>query len=134
MLGDSTITAGRHYWEVEVSPKGSWRIGVMSESAPRKQKSSMSPRRGYWTLWKGSSLWAYTDKPTKLHRVAVPRLVGVYVDVGEGQVSFYDVDRRIHIYTFCDTFKHSLIPLFGYLDGDTVLKIIPADMSVTADR
>lgn len=63
----------------------------------------------------------------------MPRLIGVYVDVGEGQVSFYDVDRRVHIYTFSDTFKHSLIPLFVCLCGDTVLKIIPADVSVTAD-
>ncbi|XP_070710530.1 E3 ubiquitin-protein ligase TRIM21-like [Pempheris klunzingeri] len=131
VLGDTIITAGRHYWEVEVSPNSSWRIGVMLVSAPRKQK--MSPRRGHWTLWKGTSLWACTDTPTKLQKLAMPKLIGVYVDVGEGQVSFYDVDQRAHIYTFCDTFKHSLIPVFGYLDGNTVLRIIPADVSVTAD-
>ncbi|XP_074480366.1 butyrophilin subfamily 3 member A1-like [Sebastes fasciatus] len=128
VLGDTVITAGRHYWEVEVSPEGSWKIGVMSESAPRK-RSAMSPRRGYWTLWKSSSsLWACTEEPTMLQRATVPRLIGVYVDVEEGQVSFYDVDRRVHIYTFSDTFKHSLIPVFGFLGGETVLKIIPAQV------
>ncbi|XP_068569743.1 E3 ubiquitin-protein ligase TRIM39-like [Cebidichthys violaceus] len=130
VLGDAIITAGRHYWEVEVSPVGGWRIGVMSESAPRKQMSPMSPGRGYWILWKGSScLWACTEVPTKLQRAAEPRLIGVYVDVGEGQVSFYDVDRRVHIYTFSDTFRRSLVPVFGYLHRDTVLTIIP-EMSV----
>lgn len=133
VLGDTIITAGRHYWEVEVSCKGSWRIGVMSESASRTQKSTMSPRAGYWVLWKSSSFWACTNKPTKLQRATVPRLIGVYVDVREGQVSFYDVDQRVHIYTFTDTFTHSLIPLFGCFDGDAVLKIIPAGKSVTTD-
>ncbi|KAK9524469.1 hypothetical protein VZT92_016862 [Zoarces viviparus] len=126
VLGDAIITAGRHYWEVEVSPGGDWRIGVMSASAPRKQRLHMSPRGGYWTLWKSSScLWARTEEPTKLQRAAVPRLIGVYVDVAEGQVSFYDVDLRVHIYTFSDTFRRSLVPVFGYLDRDTVLRIIP---------
>uniref|UniRef100_A0A8C3A247 B30.2/SPRY domain-containing protein n=1 Tax=Cyclopterus lumpus TaxID=8103 RepID=A0A8C3A247_CYCLU len=131
VLGYAIITAGRHYWEVEVSTNGGWRIGVMSESAPWKRRSHMSPGRGYWTLWKSSScLWACTEEPTKLQRAAVPRLIGVYVDVGEGQVSFYDVDRRVHIYTFSDTFRCGVVPVFGHLDADTVLKIIPAEMSV----
>lgn len=127
VLGDVTIAAGRHYWEVEVSPKGGWRIGVMSESAPRGRRSPMSPERGYWALWRSSSgLWAGTEEPAKLHRAAAPRLLGVYVDVGEGQVSFYDVERSVHIYTFSDTFGRRLVPVFGHLDRDTVLRIRPA--------
>ncbi|XP_039679183.1 butyrophilin subfamily 1 member A1-like isoform X1 [Perca fluviatilis] len=113
VLGDTIITAGRHYWEVEVSPSGTWRTGVMSESAPREQRSPMSPGRGYWALWRGSSFWACTEEPTKLRRAALPRLIGVYVDVGEGQVSFYDVDRNVHIYTFSDTFKHRIFATGG---------------------
>ncbi|KAM7365918.1 hypothetical protein PAMP_015396 [Pampus punctatissimus] len=133
ILGDTIITTGRHYWEVEVSSEGSWRIGVMSESAFRKNKITMSPKTGFWALWKASRLWACTDNPTKLQRAAVPRLIGVYVDVREGQVSFYDVDQRVHIYTFSDTFNQSLIPLFGCFDGDTVLKVIPAEKSITTE-
>ncbi|KAM7377723.1 hypothetical protein PAMA_014162 [Pampus argenteus] len=133
ILGDTIITTGRHYWEVEVSNKGSWRIGVMSESAFRKQKTTMSPKTGFWALWNASSLWACTNKPTKLQKASVPRLIGVYVDVREGQVSFYDVDQRVHIYTFSDTFNQGLIPLFGCFDGDMVLKIVPAEKSVTSE-
>ncbi|KAK5848643.1 hypothetical protein PBY51_006239 [Eleginops maclovinus] len=128
VLGDIVIKEGRHYWEVEVSPKGSWRIGVVSKSAPRNNRSTMSPRNGYWTLWRGNRLWACTERPTKLQRAALPRLIGVFVDFEEGQVSFYDAERRVHIYTFSDVFKHSLIPVFSYLDGDTFLKIIPAQI------
>ncbi|XP_034532659.1 butyrophilin subfamily 1 member A1-like isoform X2 [Notolabrus celidotus] len=138
VLGDTVITAGRHYWEVEVevevsvSPEGSWRIGVMSQSAPKKKNSTLSPKGGFWTLRKASSLWACTDTPTNLQMASVPQRVGVYVDMEEGQVSFYDVDQRVHVYTFSDTFKHGLIPVFGWLDGDTLLRIRPADLSVTA--
>lgn len=70
--GDVVITEGRHYWEVEVSPKGSWRIGVVSKTAPRNLKSTMTPISGYWTLWRGASLWACTERPTKLRRAAPP--------------------------------------------------------------
>ena len=129
VLGDIVITEGRHYWEVEVSPKGSWRIGVVSKTAPMNLKSTMTPRSGYWTLWRGASLWACTERSTKLRRAAPPRVIGVFVDSEEGQVSFYDAERRVHIYTFSDVFKHSLIPLFSYLDGDTLLEIIPAQIS-----
>ncbi|XP_008293219.1 zinc finger protein RFP-like [Stegastes partitus] len=127
VMGDVKISAGRYYWEVDVSPNGSWRIGVMSELSPRSQKY-MTPEEGYWVLWKSSNLWACTNKATKLERVTLLQHIGVYVDVEEGQVSFYDVERRVHIYTFSDTFRHSLIPLFCCLDGKTVLKIKPPKM------
>lgn len=104
----------------------------MSQSALKKKESRVSPKGGFWTLWKTSSFWACTDTPTNLLRASVPGRVGVYVDMGEGQVSFYDVDQRVHIYTFSATFKRGLIPVFGWLDGDTVLKIRPADLSVCA--
>ncbi|XP_029932462.1 E3 ubiquitin-protein ligase TRIM58-like [Myripristis murdjan] len=132
VLGDRVITAGRHYWEVDVSHSGRWRLGVTSVSARRKQKVPMSPSTGYWILWQDSRLWACTEDPTELPGVAAPRLVGVYVDFDEGQVSFYNVDSRAHIYTFSHTFRHSLLPVFGCMDGDTVLKIIPAEVSVSA--
>ncbi|XP_020504907.2 butyrophilin subfamily 3 member A1 isoform X1 [Labrus bergylta] len=132
VLGDAVISAGRHYWEVEVSSNGSWRIGVMSQSALSKKGSTVSPSRGFWTLWKASSFWACTNTPVNLEKATVPARIGVYVDVGEGQVSFYDAVQRVHIYTFSDSFKHSLIPVFGWLDENTLLKIRPADLSVTA--
>ncbi|CAJ1086487.1 E3 ubiquitin-protein ligase TRIM39-like isoform X1 [Xyrichtys novacula] len=133
VLGDAVITTGRHYWEVEISPNSSWRTGVMSPSALKKKKRpSVSPRGGFWTLWKASSFWACTDEPINLQMASVPGRLGVYVDMGEGQVSFFDVDRRVHIYTFSDTFKHGLIPVFGWLDEKTLLKIRPAVLSVPA--
>ncbi|CAB1345512.1 unnamed protein product [Coregonus sp. 'balchen'] len=128
VLGCQAINTGRHYWEVELSSTGSWRLGVTSVTAPRKGRFPMTPATGYWTLWRSAqnTLWACCDdSSTKLPVSALPRLVGVYLDFEEGQVSFYDVENRYHIYTFTDTFKERVVPVFGCLDGDTKIRIVP---------
>ncbi|XP_064787282.1 butyrophilin subfamily 3 member A3-like isoform X2 [Oncorhynchus masou masou] len=128
VLGCQAINTGRHYWGVEVSPTGSWRLGLTSVTAPRKGRFPMTPAKGYWTLWRSAqnTLWACCDDPlTKLPVSALPRLVGVYLDFEEGQVSFYDIENRSHIYTFTDTFKEKVVPVFGCLDGETKIRIVP---------
>ncbi|KAK6291820.1 hypothetical protein J4Q44_G00376050 [Coregonus suidteri] len=54
VLGCQAINTGRHYWEVEVSSTGSWRLGVTSVTAPRKGRFPMTPAKGYWTLWRSA--------------------------------------------------------------------------------
>ncbi|XP_052353521.1 butyrophilin subfamily 3 member A1-like [Oncorhynchus keta] len=128
VLGCQAINTGRHYWGVEVSPTGSWRLGLTSVTAPRKGRFPMTPAKGYWTLWRSAqnNLWACCDDPlTKLPVSALPHLVGVYLDFEEGQVSFYDIENRSHIYTFTDTFKEKVVPVFGCLDGETKIRIVP---------
>ncbi|KAG7463518.1 hypothetical protein MATL_G00177340 [Megalops atlanticus] len=44
--------------------------------------------------------------------------VGVYLDIEEGQLSFYDVKRRCHIYTFNDSFSEKVYPVFGTTETD----------------
>ncbi|XP_042184107.1 butyrophilin subfamily 3 member A3-like isoform X2 [Oncorhynchus tshawytscha] len=128
VLGCQAINTGRHYWGVEVSPTGSWRLGLTSLTAPRKGRFPMTPAKGYWTLWRSAqnNLWACCDDHlTKLPVSALPHLVGVYLDFEEGQVSFYDIENRSHIYTFTDTFKEKVVPVFGCLDGETKIRIVP---------
>ncbi|XP_029502599.1 butyrophilin subfamily 3 member A1-like isoform X3 [Oncorhynchus nerka] len=128
VLGCQAINTGRHYWGVEVSPTGSWRLGLTSVTAPRKGRFPMTPAKGYWTLWRSAqnNLWACCDEPlTKLPVSALPHLVGVYLDFEEGQVSFYDIENRSHIYTFTDTFKEKVVPVFGCLDGEMKIRIVP---------
>ncbi|XP_041634642.1 nuclear factor 7, brain-like [Cheilinus undulatus] len=132
VLGDTIISAGRHYWEVEVLSEGYWRFGVMSKSALKKKSPTLFPRGGFYTLLRASRFWACDNTPVNLQKVTVPTRVGVYVDVEEGQVSFYDAAQRVHVYTFSDTFKHGLIPVFGWLEKDTLLRIRPADLPANA--
>lgn len=124
ILGLNGFSTGRHYWEVKVSAKGKWRIGVASASVQRKGRFHIAPATGYWTIChRPKKLQACTDPRTKLPDSVPLQVVGVYVDYEEGQVSFYNAKTRFHIYTFTQTFREVLFPVFACLDGDTVVKI-----------
>ncbi|XP_029620596.1 butyrophilin subfamily 1 member A1 [Salmo trutta] len=116
-LGNEGYTSGRHYWEVEVGDRD-WRLGVAKASAQRKGYSSLNTKTGYLTLRleRGSDLKALTVPSTPLAQMLVPRKVGVYLDYEQGQLSFYNVEKRSHIYTFNETFTERLFPVFGTVE------------------
>ncbi|XP_058867817.1 butyrophilin subfamily 1 member A1-like isoform X2 [Acipenser ruthenus] len=119
VLGREGFTSGRRYWQVQVGKNTRWRLGVSTESAERKGEFSMIPQQGYWTVtwWSGDrgEFTALTDPRTPLSRSLKPQKLGVYLDYEEGQLSFYNVETRSHIYTFTDMdFKpnEKLYPFF----------------------
>ncbi|KAL0970063.1 hypothetical protein UPYG_G00236640 [Umbra pygmaea] len=128
VLGREGFTTGRHYWEVQVGDKDDWYLGVAKESVNRKGRIAVSASHGYWALAmkKGQEYRVSTTPPLTLNLDTKPKRVGVYVDCEEGQVSFYDVEEKSHIYTFMeDKFREKLFPFF-YLycsdkQSDTIL-------------
>ncbi|XP_058871704.1 E3 ubiquitin-protein ligase TRIM39-like [Acipenser ruthenus] len=132
VLGKKGFTSGRHYWELGVGENTFWRLGVSRESAPRKEEFSMTPQQGYWTVgWDGDEdkyeFIALTDPQTPLPLSLKPQKLGVYLDYEEGQLSFYNVETRSHIYTFTDMeFKpnEKLYPFFWTLDEKTDLALV----------
>ncbi|XP_029025465.1 uncharacterized protein LOC114867180 [Betta splendens] len=114
VLGREGISSGRHYWEVDVSRKTAWTLGVTRASANRKGEIKLSPEGGYWCLWlKNGAIKALASARLPLMLPSHPGKVGIYLDYDGGQVSFYDVKARLHIYTFIDTFNESLYPIFS---------------------
>ncbi|KAM3597600.1 uncharacterized protein V6R79_006698 [Siganus canaliculatus] len=124
-VGTEGLSSGRHYWEVEVGERD-WRLGVARESALRKGFKSLNTDTGYLTLRleRGTELKALTVPFTALPPGLIPRKVGVYLDYDRGQLSFYDVDRHAHIYTYNEIFDEKLFPLFGTVEiiKDLVIK------------
>ncbi|XP_073715748.1 E3 ubiquitin-protein ligase TRIM39 [Misgurnus anguillicaudatus] len=114
VLGREGFSSGRRYWEVQVGEKDDWYLGVARASVNRKGRISVSTPHGYWALaMKKSQEYRVSSSPPLLLSIE-PKLkrVGVYVDYEEGQVSFYDVQAKSHIYTFIDSFKEKLYPFF----------------------
>ncbi|MGH0174323.1 UNVERIFIED_CONTAM: hypothetical protein FKN15_071255 [Acipenser sinensis] len=136
VLGREGFTSGRHYWHVQVGGNTWWRLGVSRESAKRKGQFSMTPQNGYWTVkwWSGDEdkdeFTALTDPWTLLPRSLKPQKLGVYLDYEEGQLSFYNVETRSHIYTFTDMEfnpNEKLHPLFWTWDKKTDLVLESPD-------
>ena len=124
VLGWEGLSSGRHYWEVDLANNGYWRLGLTTASAKRLGRFQMVPAEGYWALWRSTRQFYACSKPeTALPLSLVPRKMGVHLDYDEGQVSFYNVENRAHIYTFKDNFKEKLYPLFAPLDGRTLISI-----------
>ncbi|MGH0169806.1 UNVERIFIED_CONTAM: hypothetical protein FKN15_057633 [Acipenser sinensis] len=132
VLGRESFTSGRHYWQVQVGGNRYWRLGVSRESAERKGGFSMTPQLGYWTVeWRsGSGFTALTDPQTPLPQSLKPQKLGVYLDYEEGQLSFYKVETRSHIYTFTDMEfnpNEKLYPFFCNENKNTALVLESPD-------
>ncbi|KAI4895370.1 hypothetical protein NFI96_000389 [Prochilodus magdalenae] len=102
VLGKKGISSWRFYYEVQVSGKTDWDIGVATESCIRNGKITLSPENGYWTVWlrNKTEYEALASPSVPLYLKQAPQKVGVFVDYEEGLVSFYDVEASSHIYSF----------------------------------
>ncbi|XP_031440443.1 nuclear factor 7, ovary-like [Clupea harengus] len=116
VLGMQGFTSGRFYYEVEVSGKTAWTLGVARESINRKGSVSLGPSNGYWTIWlrNGDEYMAHADPSVVLSLKEKPERVGVFVDYGAGLVSFYDADRWNLMYSFQGvSFKEKIYQFFS---------------------
>ncbi|XP_041635343.1 E3 ubiquitin-protein ligase TRIM39-like [Cheilinus undulatus] len=116
VLGLNSLKSGRSYWEVEVRNKSGWDLGVARGDANRKGKLSLTPDNGYWVTvhYEDDKYAALTAPPVVLSLREKPEKVGVFVDLDEGLVSFYDVTAESHIYSFTEcSFNGKIFPYFS---------------------
>ncbi|XP_054704097.1 E3 ubiquitin-protein ligase TRIM39-like [Grus americana] len=114
VLGSQVFFSGRCYWEVQVGDKPEWGLGLCRESASRKGNILFSPNNGYWVLQlqNGGNYEALTLPVSPLTLSVRPRRIGIFLDYEAGEISFYNMSDRSHIYTFTDKFSGNLRPLF----------------------
>ncbi|XP_026633365.1 tripartite motif-containing protein 6 [Microtus ochrogaster] len=130
VLGSQHFSSGKYYWEVDVTKKTAWILGVCSNPVepafsfsqyPSKQSSysRYQPRSGYWVigLQHKHEYRAYEDSATSLllSMAVPPRRVGIFLDYEAGTVSFYNVTNHgLPIYTFSKYyFPTALCPYFN---------------------
>ncbi|XP_039679620.1 E3 ubiquitin-protein ligase TRIM21-like isoform X2 [Perca fluviatilis] len=128
VLAKEGYATGRHYWEVFIGESRDWKLGVVTETASRKGLFDMSPSNGYYALWwSGGQLRALTAPPlTKVKSPPRLRQVGVFLDVDEGHVTFYNAKSGSEIYSFSGTaeFTERMFPLLGTGDKETPLVLM----------
>uniref|UniRef100_A0A4W5JBF5 B30.2/SPRY domain-containing protein n=1 Tax=Hucho hucho TaxID=62062 RepID=A0A4W5JBF5_9TELE len=116
VLAKEGFSSGRFYYEVQVNGKTRLDLGVAVESINRKSRVTLSPGHGYLAIClRDGDRYVAAENPAILITLSQkPQKIGVYVDYEQGQVSFYDVDNRSHIYSFTDyTFNKKLYPFFS---------------------
>ncbi|XP_047434154.1 uncharacterized protein LOC125003930 [Mugil cephalus] len=115
VLGKKSFSSGRFYFQVQVTGKTDWDLGVARKSIDRKGEISLSPQNGFWTVWlrNGNEYEALDDPSVCLPLGSRPEKVGVFVDYEEGLVSFHDVNTAALIYSFTGcSFSGKLYPFF----------------------
>ncbi|XP_076969905.1 tripartite motif-containing protein 6-like [Tamandua tetradactyla] len=116
VLGHQHFSSGKHYWEVDVTKKTAWVLGVCSASVEpalplnqgvdnQKMPSRFRPNVGYWVigLKHTHEYRAYEDTFASLilSMPVPPRRIGIFLDYEAGTVSFYNVTNHgFPIYTF----------------------------------
>ncbi|XP_044224209.1 E3 ubiquitin-protein ligase TRIM21-like [Thunnus albacares] len=116
VLAQQSFASGRFYYEVQVTGKTDWTLGVVKWSVDRRGIFPLSPVNGYWAvgLRNGNEYLTLTSPVVRLSLDSRPQRVGVFVSYEEGLVSFYDVDAAVHLYSFTDcSFTDELCPFFS---------------------
>ncbi|XP_041436624.1 E3 ubiquitin/ISG15 ligase TRIM25-like [Xenopus laevis] len=115
-LSSRSFPSGRHYWEVEVSESGDWRVGVTYPSIKRRGGQSwIGNNNKSWCLWRSNNKYSmrHDSKGTKLPHVPSCRRIRISLDYEAGRLSFYELSEPIrHLHTFTATFTEPLHAAF----------------------
>ncbi|XP_016072769.1 PREDICTED: tripartite motif-containing protein 5-like isoform X2 [Miniopterus natalensis] len=131
VLGSRFITSGKHYWEIDVSEKRAWILGVYCAKRISFQQgySKYQPQLGYWVIGLQNQFeykafvdsatynsWPYNiPSPRTLTLTVPPRRVGVFLDYNAGTLSFLNVTNNgflIYKFSAC-SFSGECFPYFN---------------------
>ncbi|KAI4537553.1 hypothetical protein MG293_012416 [Ovis ammon polii] len=149
VLGSPVITSGRHYWEVDVSKKRAWILGICGEQCKdimkflydcenygnrncRKGYSRYQPKNGYWVIGlKQDSVYNAFESSflgpgiLTLSLGVSPHRVGVFLDYEARTVLFLNVTNHgFPIYKFSScSFPQKIVPYFNPMNCDAPMTV-----------
>ncbi|KAK2506815.1 hypothetical protein MC885_011434 [Smutsia gigantea] len=127
VLGKNVFTSGKHYWEVENRDSLEIAVGVCREDVMGiMDHSQMSPEGGIWVLrWSSAGYQPLVGVPVSPAKQEPSlRRVGVFLDHGAGDLSFYNAVDGAHLHTFSCPKVSRLRPFF-WLSPLASLVILP---------
>ncbi|XP_047591224.1 butyrophilin-like protein 1 [Lutra lutra] len=125
VLGHEGITSGCCYWEVEIrnAERSEWALGVCRRDVERKGWYQESPEKGFWVVGMYGNTFCSLPANGE-HIVSIPRRVGVFLDLKEGDVSFYNMTDGSHVFSFSlASSSGTVFPYFRLRSGDVSLTI-----------
>ncbi|XP_065099751.1 E3 ubiquitin-protein ligase TRIM39-like [Paramisgurnus dabryanus] len=126
VLGSESFNSGIHSWDVQVGENTRWGLGVMTESAERKNDISCSS--GIWFVGVDSGKYFAVITPETPLRLPVKvklERIRVELDYERGKLSFSDPLTNTHIYTFRHRFTERVYPRFSVVCNISPLVILP---------
>ncbi|XP_051563992.1 E3 ubiquitin-protein ligase TRIM39-like isoform X1 [Myxocyprinus asiaticus] len=134
VLGSEGFDLGTHCWDVEVGDSTGWFLGVMTESAPRRNK--IFSRSGIWLV--GHFCGEYKahippKSPTVLPVKEKLQRIRVQLDWDSGKLSFFDPLSNTHIHSFTHRFTERVLPFFGVGCNISPLVILPVNSSINVN-
>nr|XP_021508849.1 tripartite motif-containing protein 12A-like [Meriones unguiculatus] len=140
VMGHPALQSGKHYWEVDVSGKSAWVLGLcdgsylfnpifLSHPSPLfrlglSNDLHYQPKYGFWVIglqkkyvYNVFEECSLTGKPSTLtlSLMVPPCRVGVFLDYAAGTLSFYNISHHgTLIYRFCSvSFPDRVFPYFN---------------------
>ncbi|KAI7795592.1 putative zinc-binding protein A33-like, partial [Triplophysa rosa] len=126
VLGSESFSSGIHCWDVQVGDNTYWALGVMTESAQRK--NNISYRTGVWSVCYYSGEYAAVNTSETVLDLSVKvkvERIRVELDCDGGKLSFSDPLTNTHIHTFTHKFTEGVYPLFSVISNISPLVILP---------
>lgn len=146
ILASQYFSSGKHYWEIDVSYKTAWILGVYcrkrsitfainQSTTHSKNYSRYRPQYGYWVigLQKKFEYYAFDETSTFDPKiltlsVAIPlRRVGIFLNFEAGTVSFFNITNHGSlIYKFCKcSYSQPVYPYFNPWNCPAPLTLCP---------
>ncbi|XP_034375816.1 LOW QUALITY PROTEIN: tripartite motif-containing protein 75-like [Arvicanthis niloticus] len=106
------FNSGRHFWEVWVGKKPECAIGICKADLAIEQRRSSNPQ-GCWSfICQGDNFSVSGADPESQLTAARATSIGVFLNYELGEVSFYSMPEKRHLYTFRGTFTGPVCPYF----------------------